>query len=429
MGMEINLLQAGKGDCILVRCGTGTKKVNILIDSGTRKDYFLEALSRIAEKSERIDVLIFTHDDNDHIKGASSLLKQLIQKENGKKSVKPFKSFGMGGRLDDQYKDLFVDLTDDRILFNFGGNGTETLLGVEEARELFESFRKMDIRKLGFVLADADEVPDVPYPNMVQLRWKNVGSGLQSEVIRQPEQKELEMKDEHLEIVILSPRKQVLVNYIHSAWEKQKKKEVALKTEKKRRKNEWEKSIQYWLQNEVDSKGELSFANQASIAFLIVYGKSCGLFAGDAPAAEIVSAGRKYLARKQIKQDYMEVDFIKLPHHGSSHNVNREFFEFFRTKTYFVTTEGCAQYRHPGKVTLALIASVLKNGETADIYSSYSWWKKNREFYRSERSAGNWSADGELCRLEDVDGAIKYLRFHKTEIESVTIGKDISVRR
>lgn len=428
MGMEINLLQAGKGDCILVRCGTGIKKVNILIDSGMSKDYFLKALSRIAGNDEKIDLLVFTHDDNDHIKGAVNLLKKINQKNDRDKNVSPNEFSGLGKTSTKEYNKLIKELTDERILFNFGGYGAETLLGVTEAKQLFESFNKMNIQKLGFVLADAEGELDVPYPNMLQLKWKIVGNELQSNVIWQPNQKELETEEEHLEIVILSPGKQTLANYIHSAWEKQQKKDVPLKAEKKKRQNEWEKSIQYWLQNMADKKNKLTDANQASIAFLMIYGQHCGLFAGDASPADMVSAGREYLDRKQIKQDYMDVDFIKLPHHGSSHNASKEFFGFFRTKTFFVTTEGYTQYKHPGKVTLALIASSLGNDETADIYSSYSWWKNNTEFCRSERSSGNWSMCNDLCRLEDVDGTVKYLRFHKVGTVPAQIGKEVFVK-
>lgn len=47
MGMEVRLIQAGNGDCILIRCGKSMRKVNILIDSGISKDYFIKALNCI----------------------------------------------------------------------------------------------------------------------------------------------------------------------------------------------------------------------------------------------------------------------------------------------------------------------------------------------------------------------------------------------
>jgi len=53
MGMEVRLIQAGNGDCILIRCGKSMRKVNILIDSGISKDYFIKALNCIIENKEK----------------------------------------------------------------------------------------------------------------------------------------------------------------------------------------------------------------------------------------------------------------------------------------------------------------------------------------------------------------------------------------
>ena len=64
--------------------------------------------------------------------------------------------------------------------------GTETLLGVTEAKQLFESFNELNIQKLAFVLADAEGEMNVPYPNMLQLKWKIAGNDLQSNIIWQP---------------------------------------------------------------------------------------------------------------------------------------------------------------------------------------------------------------------------------------------------
>lgn len=417
MGMEIGLLRAGLGDCILVRCGKDEKKVNLLIDSGLTEEYFSEALDRIKMRNEKIDLLIFTHDDSDHIKGAAGLIKQMRQKETGRE-------------LDGLYGRLWKGLTEERVLFNFGGNGTEALLGVKEAKELYEGFKEMDIPKLGFVLADAAQTPDVPYPNLIQLRWKNTGDGLVSKVVRQPAHKDLQTEEEHLEVVILGPGKQALAGYIRSAWEKTQEKEVLLKAGKKETDTgEWEKTVQYWMEHPTEKKDTVRKANQASIAFLLFYEGKCGLFAGDAYPADLVRTGKEYLARKQADQEFMEVDFIKLPHHGSSHNISKEFLEFFRTKTYFITTCGNVRYRHPGKVTLALIASVLKKGETAHIYSSYAWWKEVVPFLRSEKYSGDWREEGNLCVLKDADGDERYLRFHKTERNPEQIGDGIAVSR
>ncbi len=78
---------------------------------------------------------------------------------------------------------LFSSLTEEQILFNFGGNGAET-------------------HKLGFVLADDEATDENPFPNILQLRWEVADNILSSQVIRSPKREELETEMEHLEIVV-----------------------------------------------------------------------------------------------------------------------------------------------------------------------------------------------------------------------------------
>lgn len=428
MGMEVRLIQAGNGDCILIRCGKSMRKVNILIDSGISKDYFIKALNCIIENKEKIDLLIFTHDDSDHIRGARDLLK-LLNRE--KTALNRSNKCAVWKQKDSEvFKGLFENLTDDRIFFNYGGSGVDVQLSAKEALELFENFKKVDIQRLGFLLSDAKGDLGVPYPNMMQLKWQNMGNKILSEVIRQPNKKELETIGEHLEIVILSPDRQSLADYICDVWKELGKRDIPLKSEKKEKKlNEWEKSIQYWMLHNAAQNHNLSKANRSSIAFLLIYEEICGVFAGDAAPDTMIHAGKQYLTRKGIMQDYLEVDFIKLPHHGSCYNASTEFFQFFRTKNYFITTEGNEKNKHPGKITLALIASALNEGETAHIYSSYSWWKNKKRFVKKELDTENWSSNGDLCELIDAYGNKKYLHFHKTDTKPIWISDNISVRR
>lgn len=79
MGMEIYLTQASLGDCILIRCGESEKKVNILIDSGLASKNFQRPMDIIHDHGEKIDMCVFTHDDNDHIQGAKNLINQIIK--------------------------------------------------------------------------------------------------------------------------------------------------------------------------------------------------------------------------------------------------------------------------------------------------------------------------------------------------------------
>lgn len=74
--IQMNVLKMKSGDCIHLRFGVEHDWHNIVIDSGpagcARK--FRRLLERIEEQGEKIDLLCFTHIDDDHIKGAERVL-------------------------------------------------------------------------------------------------------------------------------------------------------------------------------------------------------------------------------------------------------------------------------------------------------------------------------------------------------------------
>ena len=117
-----------------------------------------------------MDLLILTHDDNNHVKGACNLLKKVIWTD---KSI---------GNEDIPTGRLFSSLTEEQILFNFGGNGAETLL---EDKTIGSQFKGENL-----------------FPNILQLRWEVADNILSSQVIRSPKREELETEMEHLEIVV-----------------------------------------------------------------------------------------------------------------------------------------------------------------------------------------------------------------------------------
>lgn len=75
MSVEINMLPVGKADCIHVRFSDKEGYHNIVIDSGgaNAEIKFKRLLLKIDDRGESVDLLCFTHVDNDHIMGASKL--------------------------------------------------------------------------------------------------------------------------------------------------------------------------------------------------------------------------------------------------------------------------------------------------------------------------------------------------------------------
>lgn len=70
--IEINMLPANEGDCLHIRFQSGEEWHNIVIDSGPAAcaSQFRALLDRIRKQQESLDLLCFSHIDDDHIKGA-----------------------------------------------------------------------------------------------------------------------------------------------------------------------------------------------------------------------------------------------------------------------------------------------------------------------------------------------------------------------
>ncbi len=123
--MKINFLKAGSGDCILIR----HNGKNVLIDGGNDSSYLIDQIKHIYNASEKIDILIITHHDDDHIKGILELLTLLNIGEFGEAKT-------------------FID----KIFFNSPNisklpieNNDENLISFNQAKEVEKLLTKMNL--------------------------------------------------------------------------------------------------------------------------------------------------------------------------------------------------------------------------------------------------------------------------------------------
>lgn len=408
MGMEIYLTQASLGDCILIRCGEEQKKVNILIDSGLSINNFERAINIIEDNNEKIDLCMFTHDDNDHILGAKKLIDKIIKHKELDKCEKSYNEI--------------LSIPEERMIFNFGENVKSELLAAEDMHEMIEilSNEGFDYKKVGLVLADEENKnkSEKTWSNVIQLRWQAIDGIVKSEVIKNPTDNDLKTDKEHLEIVILSPDKDILKKYVKNAWNDIE--DIKLASENNKGiKNEWSKSIEYWINHDSKIGDDGKLSNMASIAFLIKYNGLVGLLSGDAHPDVIVRYAKEYLKNNNLDCNHMNLDFVKLPHHGSSHNINKEFIEFFRTDTYLLSTCGSRTYKHPGKVTFAQILKCNNNNQCIDVYTNYSWWMKFEEWQQGDiNKIDDYTGE---CRVKIDDSVDKKIIFKKLRMSNKII--------
>ena len=76
--LELEVQKAYQGDCIWVRC-IAEKNTNIVIDAGpsTFASGFRNLVRKIIENKEKIDLLVFSHIDDDHIRGCIRYLQEV----------------------------------------------------------------------------------------------------------------------------------------------------------------------------------------------------------------------------------------------------------------------------------------------------------------------------------------------------------------
>ena len=83
MDLQITAFPARNGESLLIEC-YGKEKTNILVDMGFSETYnkFIKPkLKSIGEKGEKIDLLVLTHYDSDHVEGAVEFFKDIINEE------------------------------------------------------------------------------------------------------------------------------------------------------------------------------------------------------------------------------------------------------------------------------------------------------------------------------------------------------------
>ena len=73
--IQLNILPANSGDCLHLRFQSSYGWNNVIIDSGTSAtaDKLRALLKQIKDNGEKVDLLCFSHIDNDHIEGAEQV--------------------------------------------------------------------------------------------------------------------------------------------------------------------------------------------------------------------------------------------------------------------------------------------------------------------------------------------------------------------
>lgn len=351
MNIYIKSYPAKNGDSFLVSYGLEESK-HILIDCGyidTFENYIKNDLLAISERGECLEKLIITHIDSDHIWGSIKLFK-----ENNKKHFIKIKevwhnSFRHLSDKDLQGKDTKKEQLLKRIvqrgysqnIEKQGINDISAEQGTTVGALLLEGnyswnsdFKNQAvcIENREFIELDNDSRIHLLSPDQTKLQklknlWKDelqkFGTTLNFD------KKESDLFDDAFEMLM--------------SWERENIKTGGMPISKSN------KSIEELITIPFDE--DRTATNGSSIAFVLEVGVRKILFLGDSHPSLIFNSLCKIIPDKLVF-----FDLIKVSHHGSFNNINKDLLSKIDSTRYLFSTNGKG-HNHPDQATIAHIVS------------------------------------------------------------------------
>jgi len=349
MLITIKCYPAKYGDCFLINFGeTETKKKHLLIDCGfvdTFQNFLKNDLIQIGESGATLEKLILTHIDADHIQGAIRLLKD----NNSERFITIKEVWHNTYRHLCEQRESEIDKKQERILQQIIGRGFPQ----NESKQGEQIISAEQGTTVGALLLQGKYLWNSDFNNQA------VCIGQNSKVELKPD----------ANIYLLSPDKQKLEK-LKNLWNDELKKygvnfnsentqlyddafEMLLSWEKEKT-NVGPKQISATVETleellKTPFDEDDTATNGSSIAFILQVQNKKLLFLADAHPGLIVQSLNEYQNEGTII-----FDLIKISHHGSFGNINRELLNRIDSERYLISTNG-QKHNHPDKETIAHI--------------------------------------------------------------------------
>ena len=322
---KLHIVQARYGDCLILEYATEEAPRYILIDGGPQRVYeenLQPVLQRIADKGGGLDYAILSHVDDDHVVGLLDLLAEIQQqRDNGVPETIAIGeiwhntfSQTLGGDLEARFNTIMGEAAPEPGAPRSAGR---TVRDIAKGDELTHA-------------ADALGIPinkEFDPSSLVSL-------GLVNEPVER----------ENLSMWIVAPNQTNLQNL----------------------KQEWLD----WLEEQEEEapvrgmRADTRVPNLSSIMFLAKADGKSVLMTGDGRGDHLLDGLQQ--AGLLDAAGRLHVDVLKLPHHGSRHNISKEFLQAVTADQYVVSASG--RYHHPSHQTLEWIAEVgREQGRTVEI--------------------------------------------------------------
>jgi hypothetical protein len=320
---NVELLPAAHGDSIWIEYGNPGAPRRIVIDGGPASTYegALRARLLSLKREKRIDLLIVTHIDSDHIDGTIILLReaQTLRVRFGEIWFNAWPQ--LSGMEQATYQPLQGE-------FLGGLLSAPHLIKAWNAQTAGRSIAIPDEGKPAIPDEGQEDLPSFPLPDGATLTLLSPG-------LRQLRR----LRSRWLAAIRdFSPGDTA---------------EALQRLEQRRNYSPPPAPAVFGRQAPGDDR---SVANGSSIAFLLEYDRASCILAGDAHP-RVLAASLRRLAEERRKT--IRVDAFKLPHHGSISNVSKDLLSRVECRRWLVSTNGDI-FKHPNIETAELIASQSK---------------------------------------------------------------------
>ncbi len=319
---NLHVIQAQFGDCLLLEYGTdATKPKFILIDGGPAKNYendLRQELLDIIGEGGKLEALMISHIDMDHIKGVLDLLVELRQQQDdGEKPLLKIKKVWLNSfSVVDPDNELMPQM--------------QEVLGLVGAQSIADT--SGGIALLG--VKEGDSVARNCALLQIPLNPEGMDGFF---MVGAPSKK---IKFSNLQFSIVGPTQTNLKNLKveWDTWLKKMKKEIM-------------KGV-----FDINKMNDKSVPNLSSLMFLVEGDGRTILFTGDGRGDHLIDG---LTEKKLLKNGVCHVDVLKVPHHGSFHNTDAAFYDVVIADTYILSANG--KYDNPDFEVLEAIVQSAKN--------------------------------------------------------------------
>ncbi len=343
--VTIELLPAAHGDAIWIEYGTTAQRRRILIDGGPAPAYdkgLRQRILTLPKSKRKLEMMIVTHIDADHIDGCLILLRELEA-------------------LNVKINELWF-------------NGWDQIADADKAPA---SYAPLQGEFLGGLIQVNDELKN---------SWNKRFEG-DAVVVPDEDDKELPVLQlaGDAKLTLLGPT-QAELRRLRARWKAAIRdfspgdaREALSRLDERREYRPPPTPAAFATPTFGDDR---SPANGASIACVFEHGDVSVLLTGDAHARSLASSLERLAKQKSLTK--LHFDAVKVPHHGSMSNVSHDWLRWIDCKCWLISTNG-AVFHHPDVQTAQLIA---KHSQQPALLCNYDGIAERL----SAEAGGEWKA-------------------------------------